>query len=45
MQADLNRQLKVPSFPGAATKGVGVGETLKTCMKRVLQSLKHELNL
>lgn len=45
MQTELNRQLKVPSFPGAAMQGVGVGETLKTCMKLVLKSLKMELNL
>ena len=45
MQNDLNRQLKVSSFPGAAMQGVGVGETLKTCMKLVLRSLKYELNL
>ena len=45
MQTDLNRQLKVPSFPGAAMQGVGVGETLKTCRKLVLKSLKYELNL
>ena len=45
MQNDLNRQLKAPSFPGAATKGTGVGEALKTCMKQVLNSLKYELNI
>jgi signal recognition particle receptor subunit beta len=43
MTKDLNRQLKVPTFPGSAVKGVGVGETLKECLKRTLMSLQKEL--
>jgi signal recognition particle receptor subunit beta len=43
MEWDLNRQLKVPSFPASAIKGDGVGETLKTCIKLTLQSLKKQL--
>jgi len=45
MQYDLNRQLKVPSFPGSALKGDGVGKTLNACLKLVLKSLQKELNL
>jgi signal recognition particle receptor subunit beta len=43
MTKDLNRQLKVPTFPGSAVKGVGVGETLRECLKRTLMSLQKEL--
>ena len=43
MAKDLNRQLKVPTFPGSAVKGVGVGETLRECLKRTLMSLQKEL--
>ena len=42
MQHDLNRQLKVPSFPGAALKGEGVGKTLHACLKLVMQSVQNE---
>jgi hypothetical protein len=45
MQHDLNRQLKVPSFPGSALKGDGVGKTLNACLKLVLKSIQNELNL
>ena len=40
---DLNRQLKVPSFPGSALKGDGIGVALKECMKLTLKSLQKEL--
>ncbi|MEZ4526081.1 MAG: GTPase domain-containing protein [Desulfobacterales bacterium] len=43
MERDLNRQLKVPSFPASAIKGEGVGPTLKACLKLTLQSLKKQL--
>ena len=43
MAKDLNRQLKVPTFPGSAVKGIGVGDTLKECLKRTLTSLQKEL--
>lgn len=43
MQYDLNRQLKVPAFPGSALKGEGVGKTLHACMKLVMQSVQNEL--
>ena len=43
MEKDLNRQLKVPSFPGSAVKGTGVGETLKECLKLTLKNLQKEL--
>jgi hypothetical protein len=42
MERDLNRQLKVPSFPGSAVKGNGVGITLKTCLMETLKSLQRE---
>ena len=45
MQYDLNRQLKVPSMPGAALIGEGVGPTLNACLKLVLRALQKELNL
>jgi signal recognition particle receptor subunit beta len=44
MQHDLNRQLKVPAFPGSALKGDGVGKTLHACMKLVMQSVQDELS-
>jgi hypothetical protein len=44
MEKELNRQLKVPSFPGSAIKGDGVGKTLKACLKLTLLSLKKELS-
>lgn len=42
MNKDLNRQLKVPSHPGSAVKGDGVGATLKECLKLTLKSLQKE---
>lgn len=42
MDRDLNRQLKVPSFPASAVKGNGVGVTLKECLKLTLKSLQSE---
>ncbi len=42
MDRDLNRQLKVPSFPGSAVKGTGVGATLKGCLMETLKSLQRE---
>jgi len=44
MERDLNRQLKVPSFPGSAVKGDGVGKTLQECLKLTLQSLQKQFN-
>ncbi len=45
MEQDLNRQLKVPSFPGSALTGKGVGKTLNACLKLLLKSLQKELSL
>jgi mutual gliding-motility protein MglA len=45
MEKDLNRQLKVPSFPASALIGQGVGATLKECLKLTLISLKNEMKL
>ena len=45
MERDLNRQLKVPSFPASAINGQGVGATLKECLKLTLISLKKEMEL
>jgi len=43
MERDLNRQLKVPSFPASAIIGEGVGATLKECLKLTLLSLKKQI--
>jgi hypothetical protein len=45
MERDLNRQLKVPSFPASAFTGQGVGATLKECMMLTLKSLKKEMQI
>jgi hypothetical protein len=45
MQQDLNRQLKVPAFPGSALKGEGVGKSLNACLKLLLKSIQKEVNL
>jgi len=45
MEKDLNRQLKVPSFPASAFTGQGVGATLKECMKLTLKSLQKEMHI
>ena len=45
MEKDLNRQLKVPSFPASAITGQGVGSTLKECLKLTLLALKKEMKL
>jgi signal recognition particle receptor subunit beta len=42
MDRDLNRQLKVPAFPGSAVKGTGVGVALKSCLMETLKSLQKE---
>lgn len=43
MEADLNRQLRAPSFSASALMGDGVGPTLKACLKLTLQSLKTQM--
>jgi signal recognition particle receptor subunit beta len=43
MEKDLNRQLKVPSFPASAINGDGVGQTLKACIKLTLQSMRKQM--
>ena len=43
MEKDLNRKLKVPSFPASALKGAGVGSTLKQCLLLTLRHLQKEL--
>lgn len=45
MEKDLNRQLKVPSFPASAITGQGVGATLKECLKLTLISLKKDMKI
>ncbi|MDL2320950.1 GTPase domain-containing protein [Desulfosarcina sp. OttesenSCG-928-B08] len=42
MERDLNRQLKVPSYPASAVKGTGVGVTLKACLMETLKALQRE---
>lgn len=44
MEKDLNRQLKVPSFPASAVTGTGVGKTLKACIEATLRHLQKELD-
>ena len=45
MEETLNKQLQVPSFEAAATKGIGVFETLKEISKRTIKYVakKHLL--
>ena len=42
MDKDLNKQLKVPSFPGSAVAGEGVAITFKQCVKLTLKHLQKE---
>jgi len=44
MERDLNRQLKVPSFPASAFRGDGVGQTLKAALQSTLRYLQKEMN-
>jgi signal recognition particle receptor subunit beta len=44
LEKDMNSKLKVPSFPGSAVKGTGVGATLKRCMELTLIHLRKELD-
>ena len=43
MERELNKQLKVPSFPASALKGKGVGATLQECLKLTLSDLQKQL--
>jgi len=42
MERDLNRQLRVPSFPASAVTGQGVGATLTQTLKKTLKYLHKE---
>ena len=42
LETDLNKQLKVPTFPASALKGEGVGTTLNECLKLTLQALQKQ---
>ena len=42
MERDLNRQLRVPSFPASAVSGQGVGATLTQALKKTLKYLHKE---
>jgi len=44
MEKDLNRQLKVPSFPASAETGDNVGKTLQACLQLTLKSLQKQFN-
>ncbi len=44
MATDLNRQLKAPAIPAAALSGMGVGTTLRECLRLLLRSLQQELH-
>ena len=43
MERELNRKLKVPSFPASALRGTGVGAALQECLKLTLQHLQRDL--
>jgi hypothetical protein len=43
MDRDLNRDLKVPWFPGSALKGDGVFETLREISKRTVKHVSRKL--
>lgn len=43
LEHDLNRQLRVPSYPASAIRGNGVGGTLKQCLLLTLRHLQKEL--
>jgi signal recognition particle receptor subunit beta len=43
MERDLNRDLKVPWFPGSALKGDGVFETLREISKRTVKHVSRKL--
>jgi hypothetical protein len=43
MEGGLNKKLKAPSYPASALKGMGVGATLKECLKLTLRNLQQEL--
>ncbi len=42
LEEDLNKDLKVPYFEAAATKGIGVFETLKEISKRTVKFVAHK---
>jgi mutual gliding-motility protein MglA len=43
LQRDLNRQLKVPTFPSSALNGDGVRETLKAALELTLKHLHRQM--
>jgi signal recognition particle receptor subunit beta len=43
LESDLNRELKVPSYPSSAVEGKGVSDTLKACLKLTRKSLKEQM--
>ena len=45
MDYDLNRILKVPSFPASAIKGAGVYETLREITKRMIRTVTQKLKV
>jgi hypothetical protein len=44
MEKDLNRQLRVATFPASAVTGVGVGATLKKCLALTLNSIQSQID-
>jgi hypothetical protein len=44
MEKDLNRQLKVPTFPASAVTGTGVAATLKKCLALTLKSIQTQVD-
>jgi signal recognition particle receptor subunit beta len=45
MEYDLNRVLKVPSFPASAIKGLGVYEALREITKRMIRNVTQKLKV
>ncbi|MFO8083496.1 MAG: GTPase domain-containing protein [Desulfobacterales bacterium] len=45
MEKELNSQLQVPSFSASAMTGLGVGKTLKECLKLTIVSIRKQLKL
>ena len=43
LENDLNRELKVPSYPSSAVEGKGVSDTLKACLKLTRKSLVAQM--
>jgi hypothetical protein len=43
LESDLNTRLRAPYFEASAIRGLGVGPTLKSCLKLTLSSLQQQM--